>query len=206
MPVGELKFVAFPFAPKGWVNCAGQLLAVADYPDLFAAIGTTFGGDGKTTFALPNATGRMLLGKHDALAVGNAGGVASGTNRLPYLAFNCITPAIAGADDYPQPFYGEIRVFGGSWAPAGWAVCDGREIRIPDNPTLFNLIQNTFGGNGSTTFRLPDLRGRVLLGAGKAPSGTQYGLGATGTESVAGAQGMPVHYLISIGGVYPFAE
>ena len=51
---GQIEVFAFPFAPEGWAACNGQLLAIADFPVLFQLIGTTYGGDGKTTFAIPN--------------------------------------------------------------------------------------------------------------------------------------------------------
>src|ERR671912_309108 len=60
-----------------------------------------------------------------------------------------------------QPFVGEIRMFGGSFAPVGWAFCNGQLLAIDPNETLFHLIGTTYGGDGQTTFALPDLRGRV---------------------------------------------
>jgi microcystin-dependent protein len=55
--LGETRLFAFPFAPSGWLTCAGQLVPVEEFPDLFKLIGTTYGGDGTTNFALPNASG-----------------------------------------------------------------------------------------------------------------------------------------------------
>lgn len=60
--IGEIKAVSFGFAPEGWAKCNGQLLDPANYPELFALIGTTFGGDGTTSFALPDLQGRIPLG------------------------------------------------------------------------------------------------------------------------------------------------
>jgi microcystin-dependent protein len=65
-----------------------------------------------------------------------------------------------------QPYVGEIRLFGGNFAPAGWAFCDGSLLSIPENETLFQLIGTTFGGDGQTTYALPDLRGRVPVHQG----------------------------------------
>lgn len=65
------------------------------------------------------------------------------------------------------PYIGEIRVFGGNFAPVGWAFCDGRLLAIAENDVLFNLIGTTYGGDGQTTFALPDLRGRVPLHMGQ---------------------------------------
>src|SRR5207253_6177819 len=60
-----------------------------------------------------------------------------------------------------QPYVGEIRMFGGNFAPAGWMFCEGQLLPISENETLFNLIGTTYGGDGQTTFALPDLRSRV---------------------------------------------
>lgn len=84
-----------------------------------------------------------------------------------------------------QPYVGEIRMFAGSFAPAGWMFCDGQLLPISENETLFILIGTTYGGDGQTTFALPDLRGRLPMHQGT-------GLGLTsrvmseqfGTETV----------------------
>jgi microcystin-dependent protein len=65
-----------------------------------------------------------------------------------------------------QPFVGEIRMFAGNFAPAGWMFCEGQLLPISENETLFNLIGTTYGGDGQSTFGLPDLRGRVPLHMG----------------------------------------
>jgi microcystin-dependent protein len=62
-----------------------------------------------------------------------------------------------------QPYVGEIRMFAGNFAPAGWMFCEGQLLPISENETLFNLIGTTYGGDGQSTFGLPDLRGRVPL-------------------------------------------
>jgi len=79
-----------------------------------------------------------------------------------------------------SPFIGEIRMFGGNFAPAGWAFCDGSLIPISENDALFNLIGTTYGGDGQTTFALPDLQSRVPVHVGPG-----FALGQSGgTESV----------------------
>ena len=62
-----------------------------------------------------------------------------------------------------QPYVGEIRIFAGNFAPAGWMFCDGQLLPISEYETLFNLIGTTYGGDGQSTFALPDLRGRLPL-------------------------------------------
>lgn len=65
-----------------------------------------------------------------------------------------------------QPFIGEVRLFGGNFAPSGWAFCNGQLMPISENDALFALIGTTYGGDGETTFALPDLRSRVPIHIG----------------------------------------
>jgi microcystin-dependent protein len=65
-----------------------------------------------------------------------------------------------------QPYVGEIRIFAGNFAPAGWMFCEGQILPISENQTLFQLIGTTYGGDGQSTFALPDLRGRIPLHQG----------------------------------------
>src|ERR1022692_906567 len=83
-----------------------------------------------------------------------------------------------------QPFVGEIRMFGGTFAPIDWMACEGQTLQISDYAALFNLIGTTYGGDGATTFLLPDLRGRVPLHLGPG-SPQSFTIGETGgVESV----------------------
>src|SRR3954468_21133588 len=94
-----------------------------------------------------------------------------------------------------DPYIGEIRMFGGNFAPAGWAFCSGQLIPISENDTLFNLIGTTYGGDGQSTFALPDLRGRVPIHMGTGPGLSTHIIGeAAGVESVTLlTQNMPPH-------------
>ncbi|HEV2816701.1 MAG TPA: tail fiber protein [Allosphingosinicella sp.] len=95
-----------------------------------------------------------------------------------------------------QPYVGEIRMFGGNFAPAGWMFCNGATLPIAENETLFNLIGTTYGGDGQETFQLPDLQGRLPMHAGQGPGLSQtYQLGeAGGVESVTlSTQQIPAH-------------
>jgi microcystin-dependent protein len=84
-----------------------------------------------------------------------------------------------------EPYVGEIRMFAGSFAPAGWAFCSGQLLPISENDTLFNLIGTTYGGDGQETFALPDLQGRIPMHAGTGQDGITYQLGEKGgVESV----------------------
>jgi microcystin-dependent protein len=93
-------------------------------------------------------------------------------------------------------YVGEIRMFGGSFAPVGWAMCDGSLLPISQFDALFALIGTTYGGDGQTTFAVPDLRGRVPIHQGQNPTtGTTFTLGQkAGVETVTlTSQQMPVH-------------
>src|SRR5688500_16413605 len=92
-------------------------------------------------------------------------------------------------------FIGEIRMFAGNFAPAGWAFCHGQVMPISENDALFTLIGTTYGGDGQTTFALPNLQSRVPMHAGTGPDGTTYQLGEmSGVESVTlTSQQIPSH-------------
>jgi microcystin-dependent protein len=98
-----------------------------------------------------------------------------------------------------QPYVGEIRIFAGNFAPAGWMFCDGQHLPISENETLFNLIGTTYGGDGQSTFALPDLRGRLPIHQGNG-----FTLAETGgvEEITLTTQQIPVHthQLIGSGG------
>lgn len=79
-----------------------------------------------------------------------------------------------------DPFIGEIRMFAGNFAPRGWAFCDGQLLAISSNSALFSLLGTTYGGDGRTTFALPDLRGRVAIHPGSGPGLSTYRQGAIG--------------------------
>ena len=100
-----------------------------------------------------------------------------------------------------EPFVGEIRMFGGSFNPQGWAFCDGATLPIADNDTLFTLIGTTYGGDGQTTFNLPNLQSRIPIHAGTGPDGITYQLGETGgVESVTlTTQQIPIHTHVPLG-------
>ena len=89
-----------------------------------------------------------------------------------------------------QPYVGEIRMFAGNFAPAGWMFCEGQLLPISENETLFQLIGTTYGGDGESTFALPDLRGRIPIHQGNG-----FILAETGgaEEITLTTQQMPVH-------------
>ena len=79
-----------------------------------------------------------------------------------------------------QPFVGEIRMFGGNFAPAGWMFCEGQTLPISEYEVLFNLIGTTYGGDGQETFSLPNLGGRVPIHQGSGPGLSTRIIGETG--------------------------
>ncbi len=88
-----------------------------------------------------------------------------------------------------EPFIGQIMLFAGNFAPRGWAFCNGQILSIAQNTALFSILGTTYGGNGQTTFALPDLRGRVPLSPGQGPGLPNYNLGQM--------SGSPTHTLIT---------
>ena len=95
-----------------------------------------------------------------------------------------------------QPFVGEIRMFGGNFAPSGWMLCEGQLLPISEYETLFNLIGTTYGGDGQETFALPDLQGRIPIHQGTNPKGgSTYILAEQGgVEAVTlTTQQIPIH-------------
>jgi microcystin-dependent protein len=94
-----------------------------------------------------------------------------------------------------EPYIGEIRAIAFNYAPRGWAFCNGQLLAINQNQALFSLLGTTYGGNGQTTFALPNLQSRVAVGAGQGPGLQNYVLGQqAGNETVTLTQDqMPAH-------------
>jgi len=103
-----------------------------------------------------------------------------------------------------QPYVGEIRMFAGNFAPAGWSFCDGQLMPISENETLFQLIGTTYGGDGQETFALPNLQSRIPIHMGTGPNGVTRQLAETGgtEQETLTIQQIPVHnhaFLASMG-------
>jgi microcystin-dependent protein len=217
--------------PNGFLPADGRLMSIGDNTALFSLLGTTYGGDGISTFALPDLRGRtaMHTGQGPGLSprdLGEISGTETGvltSNQMPahnhtlpapggntldtggnqpfnnvqpmatlnyIIALEGIFPArsllsaqptIAGAGS----FIGEVDLFAGNFAPQGWALANGQLLRIDQNTALFALLGTTYGGDGISTFGLPDFRGRIGLGMGQGPGLSDYLLGTpSGTENV----------------------
>ena len=144
-------------------------------------VGGTPAADDLATFDGTNWVARNIV-----VTCGLAGGGQPINNVQPFLVINfCIAmegifPSRNGTDTY----IGEIMLNGYNFAPRGYASCDGQLIPISQNTALFSLLGTTFGGNGQTTFALPDLRGRVPIHQGQGPGLSSYVLGeVSGSES-----------------------
>jgi microcystin-dependent protein len=221
------------FAPGGSTMAQGQILPISSNTAVFSLLGTTYGGNGTTNFALPNLAGTAIVGTgtgpglfsqslgqstgsatvtlttgqlpaHDhTLSGGGVTGMTGGSqpfnNDQPSLALNYliatsgIFPPRDGGSGFDQsiPTLGQITEFAGNFAPSGWAIANGQLLSIAQNQALFSILGTQYGGDGITTFALPDLRGRTLIGDdANYFTGETLGTDAT-TLTVAN---LPAHY------------
>lgn len=230
--LAQVGLTARPTLPNGSALATGQILPIITNQPLFSLLGTTYGGDGRVTFALPDTRGRAVVGAADPLLVGevagtesnmlttanlpahahampggggstgSAGGGQAYTNGQPTVS---LTYMIATDGFFPSrdpdtynndgPFLGEVALFAGNFVPSGWALADGRSLMIAQNTALFSLLGTTYGGDGKTTFFLPDLRGRLAVGEGQGAGLMNWDFGQVrGTDTLTlSAAEMPVH-------------
>ncbi|MEM7113878.1 MAG: tail fiber protein [Chloroflexota bacterium] len=229
--LGEVRlFAGNSHDLQGWSPCNGRLEQIKNHQTLYSLLLTSYGGDGRTTFALPDLRGRAPLGAGAApglsrYALGQTGGSeqitlpqsGSGSNIQPYSAFYPVignSGFITPGSSFPG-YLGEIQLFAGNFAPQGWALCNGQQLRVSDNPSLFALIGNAYGGDGRTFFNLPNLRGRDAIGAGASggPELTTRPIGESGgaptIQAAAGAvvenvqPFTAINYMIAMQGGYP---
>lgn len=244
--LGEIRLLSFPFSPRGWVSCSGALMSISQNQALFSILGTTYGGNGSTTFALPELRGRVPLHPGGGIAPGQQGGAENHTldlsqmpshthqalgtsveanqrvaevntwassntnpyglhpdghmntqalgisgagqphaNMQPYnvvnycLAVQGIYPSREGAT-YVDQYIGEIRLFAGNYAPGGWSFCNGQLLPIAQNQALFAILGTMYGGDGRTTFALPNLSGRAPMHQGNGPGLQPRPIGGSG--------------------------
>ena len=150
--LAEIKIVSFPFAPKGWAFCNGQLMPIAQLQDLYQLIGTPYGGDGKTTFALPDLRGRIALHQSQTHAIGEKGGTEAVTLTeaqmpLHLHALNCdaTTPA---ASNTGTPLAGMClgQTVGSPAQGSNFTV----SLYEPPSPPFNNLAPKTLGATGGS--------------------------------------------------------
>lgn len=234
-PIGELSQVigpdrftiTEPFLPPGWMPADGRLLDIDDHPKLFSVLGTVYGGDGTSNFALPDLRGRTPIGVGQGLGIDEivlgqvlgeetvqlnetqlpahvhttadqgdtpiVGDDQAHNNYMPSLGLQCL---ISTNGTFPSPsrapqlpvtkvsgdnrFYGEMRWYAGIRDDIiGTLPCDGRLLQIAQNPALFSILGSSYGGDGETTFAIPDVAGRVMI----HPSGSAFRFATVGGSS-----------------------
>lgn len=164
---GALSLYAGNISTVGTPNirAEGQSLSRTIYADLFAAVGTTYGSPSGSTFSVPNLAGLRVVG-----AEGNLGAINISTIALNYaVALTGIFPSTGltsdgSAGSLTSPYLGQIMATTSTTLPSGWAWANGGLLNIAEHTALFSLLGTNYGGNGQTTFALPDLRGRSPIG------------------------------------------
>jgi microcystin-dependent protein len=225
-------------------NANGQLLQIASNTALFSLVGTTYGGDGRTTFGLPDTGGKIVTGFGNGpglsnRALGQTQGQAETTmtemtmpthahidpqtgaatqdagegqvisnlqeeitlnyvialeGTFPARALNAGTGSVTSSYYGVDAYLGQVAMFAGNFAPRGWAFAHGQLLPIAQHQALFAILGTTYGGDGRTSFGLPDLRGRTVVGSGSV-AGQTYFVGQTlGTETLSlTTQNLPSH-------------
>ncbi|UPK31765.1 tail fiber protein [Bradyrhizobium sp. 186] len=241
--MASIRTFAGNFAPGDTALADGQTLSIAQNTALFSLLGTTYGGNGQTTFQLPNLQATLAVGSensntfalgetygtdHVTLTTSNLpsglGAGSSVTNDQPSLAINYIINTggpTAGSATHALDVAGEVVPFLGTFAPDGYLLAAGQVLSIAAYPNLFHALGTTFGGDGVTTFALPDLTGRTIVGTttdgfGNSDFGTVLGqdsttLTASNLPSPIGFSSdftnyqpsVTLHYLIALNGIFP---
>ena len=174
--VGAIGLFAGMDPPAGWLVADGSLLPLREYIPLFQAIGTAFGGNGESDVQLPNLLGRAAIGAGQGGSVSIALGqqVDAGPDTpVACLGLNYMinvgggAPPAQGNGGFPPSaaVLGEVVAYAGAAIPDGWLPADGREMAVAGNEALFGVLGTRFGGNGETSFALPDLRCRIVEGS-----------------------------------------
>lgn len=210
MAIGEIRLFAGSFAPEGWALCHGQELQIAQNADLHKVLGTRYGGDGRSTFRLPDLRGRAPVHRADGAALGTVVKIqvdAGRKNADPgRVALNCILATRDPESMDAEPFLGEVRAFAGNFAPSDrFAPCHGQILSIAANPALFSVLDASFGGDRRATFALPDLRGAYPFQPQQPDQRGKEG-GAVPEDGGPAPAHLPllaVTYGIAIRGIYP---
>jgi microcystin-dependent protein len=205
MYVGEIRLLANSYEPEGWAFCDGRMLDPKKYPDLFQKIGATFGGDGKTTFAVPDLRGGAPVHRASGSYLGAVGSIEFDGGRSRQHARVPIHYFIATTIErhYPEDMaiISEVRLWANEKSPRDWIPCSGQLMPISRNTALFSLLGTAFGGDGRQTFALPDLRGAFAFHP-EAPDDRGHASGARAYDGAAKPL-LAMQYCIAIKGVYP---
>jgi microcystin-dependent protein len=162
--LGTIRPTTMAADPGRWIVCNGQELEVASHPKLYDLLGNAFGGKAGKTFRVPDLTHlerpyRSGESKRDVIQyqIRLDGGVLPGKR--------------SGMKRWAG-YFGSVRLYTGKTVPAGWVFCEGQELSIEKNRPLYSLIGTSYGGDGKSTFRIPDLRwpeARLRNGNGAGP-------------------------------------
>ena len=212
IPLGAIRTFAGSTIWDGTAAADGQILSIQQNNPQFSVLGTNYGGDGSTNFELPNLQARLAVGfeqnpnsgaflgqttgsdtvtlTHQNLPANWGGSGQPFNNDQPSLTLNYIintAGAIPGAGGSSVDVVGEVVPFLGQYAPVGYQFAAGQLLAISQYSNLYDAIGTTYGGDGITTFALPDLTGKTIIGAGTSLlSGTQVTIGTTsGQDSTA---------------------
>ncbi|PAD30381.1 hypothetical protein CHH60_16460 [Paenibacillus sp. 7523-1] len=166
--LGEIRLFPYSAIPRGWMPARGQSMSITQNTALYSLLGNNFGGDGKTTFSLPNLSG------------------AAPDGMGYYLALNGIFPSrdesIYGAG---PSVLGEVRLFPYRFTPPGWLALNGQEVSTSTYSDLYQMIGTTYGGDGSTTFKLPNMpKMNDIIYYGISTDPTQRAENGTGDEYI----------------------
>jgi microcystin-dependent protein len=209
MAIGEIKLFAGDYAPTGWAFCDGSMLQIAENRDLFKDLGAKYGGDGRTTFALPDLRGRAPMHRADGAALGTKGTITVEAARPEAfharLALNFIIAVNGQAQfsDY-DPFLGEVRAFAFNFAPERWMRCEGQLLPISQHMGLFSILDIAFGGDRQRTFALPDLREAYPFQPSKPKErGTRGGAWPEDEGTSAQTPLLTMTYAIAVEGLFP---
>jgi microcystin-dependent protein len=205
MHVGEIRLFAADYEPDGWAWCDGRLLDPKQHPELFQKMGTQYGGDGRTTFALPDLRGRAPLHRGNGVQLGAAGSIQFDKGQSPYharVAVNYII-GLTQSDHYPdhEPMTGEVRLWATDFAPRNWIVCRGQVLSISGNTMLFALLREAFGGDARTTFAVPRLEGAFAIHPSR-PEERGRGSGLTADEGTVRPL-LALQYCMAMRGIFP---
>jgi len=182
--IGEIETVGFSFAPVNWALCTGQLLPISQYTALFSLLGTTYGGDGRTTFALPDLRGRVVVGQGNGFQMGQVGGSVSATLQAANMPAHNHTAStsvtVTGTAGIPA-----VNAAGATDTPAGDTVLakSARNNQYSAVAPNVTMTAGTINANASATTTVG------MTGAGQSFSIMQpYQV---------------VNYIIALNGIYP---
>ena len=150
--IGKITLFPYDFEPNGWIFCDGRSLAISEHETLFRLLGTTFGGDGESTFALPDLT-----------------------NLAPSNCKYCIATRGTNNESYYEGLVGETMLSIGRPSARNVTECTGQTLTKEQAPLLMLYMGSRFGGNGVKNFNLPDMRD-------KAPAGLGYAMAVQGGD------------------------